>query len=303
VAGNLLFGLQSTAFLTVVAGSTEPSRRAAAFSYYQWWNAAALVVGPAAGAFWVLRHLRPAAYLACTGLVYLTVGLLRLWGLKDPRPDARHKAPPLTWTRFWHSAAATAQRRRLLVLTAGVTTTFALTVNGPFLPLATHALDHMDMRQVDLFFGVGAVGALASSSLAARLRSQRQALVWGLGVHAVASTLLAFPLPRLAVGVAYVAAFTGFQVATVAFSTLRVEFAGEEAAGEVLGATSALAGAVAFFGLTVGGFLGSRGSLWLAAAVALATALWASRQLGQGREPVIRLRLALLPTAHLSRRR
>jgi MFS family permease len=272
--GNLLFGLQMTAFVTVVSDSVPPEQRAGAFSYYWAWSAVSLVLGPILGAFLVLPHLHPPAYLALTGAVYLTVGFVRLVGLREPRPVPAVRPPPLSLVRAVRAAAGGEDRRLLLVLTAGVTVTFALTVNGPFMALVAHRLDRLPMRYVDLLFGVGAVGALVASALAARSPDPRRPLVWGLAMHAAAAAALAFPLPRVALAGAFGLAFVGFQVATVAFSTLRVALAGPQAVGEVLGATSAAAGVVAFVALYMGGLLGDRAGLALAAAVASATALW-----------------------------
>ncbi len=277
VLGNTLFGLQSTAFITVVSDSVAAARRLEAFSYFQFWSAASLVLGPIVGGLLLLPHLAPPMYLGGTGLAYLSVGLLRLFALREPRSLSRVAGPPLTLRRLADAAAGGPERRELLLLTCGVTLAFALTVNGPFIALAAHALDHLQARVVELFFGVGPVGALAVSILAPRLRGHRTALAVGLWILALAAAAMALPLGRLMLGASFLLAFAGFQAAQVGFSTLRVQLAGDESVGEVLGATSAIAGIGAFLGLMVAGLAGFQGGLLLGAGVALLTAWWQGR--------------------------
>jgi|GEM_PF-2466058 len=292
LVGNLLFGLQATAFVTVVSDSVAPAQRTRAFAYFWSWNAVAYVLGPIVGGFVILPHLPPAAYLGVTAAVYGVVGAIRFLTLREPRPEALARRPRLTLAGALHAAAGSDSRRRLLVLTVGVTLTFALTVSGPFLVLATHGLDHAGTRLVDVLFGIGAVGGLIAGRVASRAAHPAVGVARGLAVHAAAALAAAVALPRAMVFATYVLLFAGYQVATVAFSTLRVELAGSEDVGEVLGATSAAAGVAAFAGLLLGGVIGNRASLVLAAAVAAATAAWCLRVLvptpaADGRAPVL----------------
>ncbi len=275
--GNTLFGLQSTAFITVVSDSVPTGRRLQAFSYYQFWSAASLVLGPIAGGLLLLPHLSPPMYLGATGLAYMSVGLMRLFVLREPRSLPAAAGPRVTLQRLADAAAGGPDRRELLLVTCGVTLAFALTVNGPFIALAAHALDHLQARVVELFFGIGPVGALAVSMLASRLRGHRTSLVLGLWILALAVAAMALPLGRLMLGASFLLAFAGFQAAQVGFSTLRVQLAGQESVGEVLGATSAIAGIGAFLGLMVAGLAGFRGGLLLGSGVALVTAAWQGR--------------------------
>lgn len=287
--GNVLFGIQMTAFITVVSDSVSAGERTRAFAYYWFWSSVSLVVGPIAGSFLALPRLAPATYLALTGFVYLAVGVVRLVTLRDPQPALRRRPPPFALARALDAAAGNGRRRQLLILTSGVTLTFALTVNGPFMALATHLVDHVAVRFVDLLFGVGALGALVSSAVASRHGHVRAVLIGALGVHALSAAALVLRLPGIALVAAYLFVFAGFQVATVAFSAIRVELAGTEDVGEVLGATSAGAGVVAFAGLLLGGLLGSEASLGLAAAAALATAAWVLLRLSPERPPDVAL--------------
>jgi hypothetical protein len=145
---------------------------------------------------------------------------------------------------------------------------------------------------VDLLFGIGPLGAMAASALGPGLRAGRSALVLGLSTLALATAALALPLGPVGLVAAYLLAFAGYQLATVAFSTRRVALAGDDEVGEVLGATSAFGGVCAFAALLLAGLLGSRLPLAAGAMIAVATALWQAR----GR-PLVGIRAALREVA------
>jgi hypothetical protein len=282
VLGNILFGLQTTAFITVISDSVTPKRRLAAFSYYQLWSSLSFVAGPILGAFVVLPYLTTSCYLALTGGAYLAMGIVRLLWIREPRPLPAGTPPRVARPHAVRTTFLSPERRLLMVLTAGTTLVFALTINGPFLALAARTLDHIPLRSIDFLFGLGAVGALIAGFVATRMGTAAKSLAFGLIGIAVAGAALAFPMSPPAVLGGYVLAFAGYQVATIAFSTLRVELAGATNPGEVLGATSALAGLIAFLGLILGGALGSRLALLLASFCAASTALWAVRLVETG---------------------
>lgn len=271
IIGNTLFGLQSTAFVTIISDSVPGERRMQAFSRYQLWNAAALVAGPVLGGIWLL-HMPAAVYLGATGGAYLLVGVVRLTGLREPHATLVHRGPAIGARRLMDAAAGNPNRRELLLLSAGVTLAFALTVQGPFIPVTAHALDHLPPHLVELLFGIGPLGAIAASSLAPRLGGSRRAQGVGLTLLAFAVAAMTVPLPPVLLVVAFLTAFAGFQVATVALSAQRVELAGPTGVGEVIGATSALAGIVAALGLMLAGQAGGGPALTLGALVALCTA-------------------------------
>ena len=280
VLGNTLFGLQSTAFVTIVSESVAPDRRTRAFSYYQFWSAVSMVAGPLAGGLLLLPRLSPPFYLGATGLAYLGIGVTRLLALREPRALTKAPRPALTLRRVAEAAAGTSERRELLVLTVGVTLAFALTVNGPFMPLVAHAVDGLRTSSVDILFGIGPLGAIAVSAVAGRLRRHGAALGAGLALLAAAIAVMDLPMPVAPLVAVFLLGFAGYQVATVAYLARRVHLAGAESIGEVLGASSAVAGIAAFLGLLVAGVLGSRGGMLSGAAVALLTAAW---QWGGGR--------------------
>lgn len=274
VAGNALFGLQSTAFVTIVADSVQEAERTRAFGSYQLWSAVALVVGPLLGALVLLPRVTAPRYLALTGVAYLAVGVARLVLLREPgRPPQHPERPKPPPAGVLEVAAGDRSRRRLLALTIGVTLAFAFTIYGPFMPVATHLLDRLPTRLVDLLFGIGPLGAVAASHLAPRLGGERRALSVALTALALAAGAIAFPLPRPLLVAAYLMVFAAYQVATVAFSAERVRLAGTVSAGEVLGASAAAAGLVACAALAAVGPLGDRLPLLLATGLCLLTAV------------------------------
>ncbi len=281
VLGNTLFGLQATAFVTVISDSVPIGRRLRAFSFYQFWSAASFVAGPLAGGLLLLPRLAPPVYLGLTGLVYLSVGIVRLAFLREPRQLTGRPNPPATPRRILAALAGSAERRELAALSAGVTLAFALTVNGPFIPVTVHVLAGIPPRVVEILFGVGPVGALAVSLAARLVRSHRRTLAWGLAILALAAAALALPLGMVGLAAAFLLAFAGFQLTSVAFAVLRVRLAGEDAPGEVLGASSAMAGTAAFLGVAVAGAAGGRVALLAGAAIAVATGVWQVRGAGR----------------------
>ncbi len=284
VLANGLFGFQGTSFVTIVSDSVRPSERSGAFNYYQFWSAVSLISGPLLGTLFVIPHVSAHVFMAATGLIYLTAGLARGRLLTEPR-EVRARSTS-TWTALlkalrpraiWAAAYETRERRQLLVLTTGVTLAFALTVNGPFLSLVAHDMDHVSTNLVDLLFAVGPVGALVTGTLARRRGwSTRHLLLTGLFVHALSALALFLTMGLDALVPVFLLLFAGYQAATIAYSSRRVALASDRNTGTILGATSALAGIVAAAGISLVGTLGSRPALGLAALISLATlaAFW-----------------------------
>jgi hypothetical protein len=275
VLANGLFGFQGTSFVTMVSDSTEPSHRAAAFAYFQLWSAVSLIAGPLLGTLVVLPHIPDRFYLGATGLAYLLAGAVRgRWLVEPRRVTASWKGMGniLDPRHLWRAATATASRQRLLLLTMGVTLAFALSVNGPFLALVAHVQDGIHVRLVDLLFAIGPVGALIAGAMARRSTlGLPELLALGLSVHALGDLAFLFPMGLGALVGVFLVLFSGFQVATIAFSSLRVSLASDRETGTVLGATSALAGVVTAVGVSLAGAMGPQWALVLAAVVSVAT--------------------------------
>lgn len=279
VLANGLFGFQGTSFVTIVSDSVPPAERASAFAYYQFWSALSLIAGPLLGTLYVIPRVPAHIFLAATGLVYLAAGIARWRLLVEPRPlsiEGRRASPGIVRAldprAIWRAAAGTPSRRQLLWLTTGVTLAFSLTVNGPFLALLSHEMDHVPTNLVDLLFAVGPVGALLTGALVRRLQWDTLRLLrLGLIVHAASAVTLFLTLGLSGLVAVFLVLFAGYQAATIAYSSIRVALASDRSTGTILGATSALAGIVAALGVSVAGSLGSRPALALAAGVSLVT--------------------------------
>jgi predicted MFS family arabinose efflux permease len=276
VLANTAMGFQATSFVTLVSDSVPAGERSAAFAHFQSWSALALVLGPTLGAFAVLPHLPPRWFVLLTAATYGVGGGLRAWLLREPRALLPTKTVRPSWRHVWEAAAGSRERRRLLALSVGATLSFALTVNGPFLSLVAHVQDGLAPHLVELLFAVGPLGGLAAAALLSR-RAVREGplLVGGLAAHALAALALSLRLGWWAAAAAYVVLYTGYQAATIGYSTVRPRLASPQETGAVLGATGGLATLSAALGTFLGGALGPSGALLLAAAVSLATvAFW-----------------------------
>lgn len=284
VAINIVFGIQSPSFTTMVADSVEPAERLQAFTRYNFLVSPAYVIGPLLGALVILPLVPPAFYIAGTGLCYIGVGITRLRLFVEPRRDLGRRSAGTGGLRGAIAEAREAvmgspQRRRLLAMTIGFTSLLALTINGPFLSLVAHVQDGLAPRLVDLLFATGAVGmvlvSLVADALSRRLGRSR-VLAAAVVVHGGAVALFALHM-GLASGIGvFVIVYAGYQVAAIAFGALRSAWCAGPDAGAAIGGTSAIAGVVVFLVLSLAGSLqavvGRGGPLLLAGVVALLTA-------------------------------
>lgn len=283
VAINVVFGLQNPSFVTLVADSVAPTERVAAFTRFQFYISWAYIAGPLLGALVVLPFVPPELYIAGTGACYVAMGLMRLRMFVEPRSDLAHRAVEdaglgAAVRAARHAVIGSAARRRLLAVTVGVSCLVALTVNGPFMALVGHSQDGFRETSVDLLFAVGAVGMVAASFFTQRLARRigaGRALAIGLALHGL--TIAAFALRTgIRGGTAlFVLAFAGYQVASIAFGSLRSAWASGRDAGAAIGGASAVAGVAVFVVLALAGALqaslGAGAPLLLAGALALAT--------------------------------
>lgn len=283
---NVVFGIQSPSFTTIVADSVEPSERLQAFTRFNFLVAPAYVLGPLLGALVILPFVPPALYIAGTGLCYVGVGLTRLRLLVEPRRDLRPPAPTVragiggAIAEAREAVLGTPARRRLLAVTTGVTSLVALTINGPFLSLVAHARDGLAPRSIDLLFALGALGMVLVSLVAARVSHRLghgRALAAGLVLHGGAVALFALRMGLFGgIGV-FVVVYAGYQLASIAFGALRSAWCAGPDAGAAIGGTSAIAGVAVFavlaFAGSVQAVVGRGGPLLLAALVAAATAV------------------------------
>lgn len=286
---NVVFGIQSPAFVTMIADSVAPTARVAAFARYQLFVSVAYVAGPLLGAFVLLPLVPSWLYISFTGVCYLAMAFTRLRLLVEPRvaaavPQASQAPPRDGMARALAQAReavfGTPQRRRLLVLTVGVSCLVALTINGPFFALVAHGQDGLAGRLVDVLFAVGALGMLAASFLAttvARRLGNSRTLAVGLVVHGLAAGAFALRMGLWGGTALFVLAFAGYQLAWIAYGTVRSTLASGPGAGAAIGGAAAIGGVAVFLALALAGVLesawGRGGPLWLAAGLALATAV------------------------------
>jgi MFS family permease len=281
---NVVFGIQNPSFTTLVADSVSPTERLAAFTRYNFLVSPAYVLGPLLGAFVVLPLVAPRVFITATGLSYIAVGLSRLRLLVEPRHDLRRwvgegGGARALWREARRAIFGTPARRRLLLVTVGVSSLVALTINGPFLSLVGHVQDGLPERSVDILFGVGAVGMVLVSLVAGALSHRLgdgPALAVGLLLHGAAVALYALHMGLAGGAALFVVVFAGWQLAAIAFGALRSTWAAGPDAGAAIGGTSALAGFAVFLALTLAGsvqaVVGRGGPLLLAGLLALGTA-------------------------------
>ena len=285
VAINIVFGIQSPSFTTMVADSVPPAERLMAFTRYNSLVSPGYVIGPLLGALVVLPFLPPEVYIAGTGVCYVGVGLTRLRLFVEPRHDLRR--PGMREAGGIAGAIAEARqavlgspaRRRLLAVTIGVTSLLALTINGPFLALMAHAGDGIAPRSVDLLFALGALGMVSVSFVASGLSRRLghgRALAFGVLLHGAAVALFALRMGLLGGIGLFVVVYAGYQLASIAFGALRSAWCAGPDAGAAIGGTSAIAGMVVFLVLSLAGSVqavfGRGGPLLLAGLVAAVTA-------------------------------
>jgi len=284
VAVQVVFGIQTPAWTTLIADSTPLVRRTAAFTSYNFLVAPAYILGPLAGGLLVLPFLSPPVYIGATAASFLVVGVARLRWLGEPRGAVASRRPahrPAGGAVAAMRAAilGSATRRRLLGVSMGSASVVALTITGPFLSLVAHGLDGLAARQIDLLFAVGALGMIAASLVAERLaRRVGEPATLAIALVATAAAVAAFTL-RAALWDAtlvFVLLFAGYQLGVIAIGSLRAEWAAGQDIGAAIGGTAAAAGLVVFGAVALGGalqgVLGPGGPLVLAAVLALLTA-------------------------------
>lgn len=284
---NIVFGIQSPSFTTMVADSVPATERLAAFTRYNFLVSPAYVLGPLLGALVVLPFVPASIYIAGTGVCYVGVGLARLNLFVEPRADlGRGTADRGGLRRAVEEARAavfgSAPRRRLLAVTIGVTSLIALTINGPFLALAAHVMDGLSSRSVDFLFAAGAVGMVLVSLVTHALSRQLghgRALAVGLVLHGGAVAAFALRMGMVAGIAVFVVLFAGYQLASIAFGALRSTWGAGADAGAAIGGSSAIAGIFVFLVLSLAGsiqaLVGRGGPLLLAGLIALLTAVLA----------------------------
>lgn len=272
IAMNVSGALQSPSFTAITAESVPPERRAQAFSTFQFATGLATLAGPAIGAIF-LPSLGARPLMGLTAIASLVAAVLRITLLKDT-----HRGPARRAFRIGDAFG-----RRLRPLTMASTAFLAvaaLTVNGPFIALYAHNVGHLASSLVNLLYSVGWLPAVALSFwLGRRIESFGSARALGIGVAGHLAILGVWLLLRgaLPMMAALAASFLFYQLAVIAWGTLRIEQVGQENAGAALGAIGTVAGLISAAGPILGGalatVLGPTGAFLLAGVMGVWTLL------------------------------
>lgn len=252
VAMNLAFGLQTPSFVAITAESVPSTARAQAFSTFQFAVGIATLAGPALGAL-LIHSLTVSGLLGMTAIVTLLGGAARQLLLREVRQEMAVRA-------FRLRDAFAGNLRRLTLASTAFLAVGALTINGPFIALFAHNDAHLFPWEVNLLFAVGWVPAVVLSFWLGRRVStlgSARALAIGVGGHLglLGIWLLArglFPMMLL-----LALSFLFYQMAVIAFGTLRMEQIGTERAGVALGAIGTVSGVASALGPLLGGALRS----------------------------------------------
>ncbi len=249
---NASGALQSPSFTALTAESVPPSHRAQAFSTFQFATGLATLAGPAIGAI-LLPTLGVRPLMAMTAIASLAAAVVRITMLKDTK-RGRPSQP------FHIRHAFSGRLRHLTMASTAFLAVAALTVNGPFIALYAHNEGHLTSSIVNLLFSVGWLPAVVLSFwLGRRIEAFGSARALGIGVAGHLGILGVWLLLRGAfpMMIALAASFLFYQLAVIAWGTLRMEQVGQENAGAALGAIGTVAGIVSAGGPILGGALGS----------------------------------------------
>lgn len=250
---NATGALQSPSFTALTAESVPPERRAQAFSTFQFAVGLATLAGPALGAL-LLPQLGVRPLMGVTAIATLVAAVMRISWLRDTR---RAHAPT---QRFRIRDAFGGRLRHLTMASTAFLAVAALTVNGPFIALYAHNQGHLASPLVNLLYSVGWLPAVALSFwLGRRIEAFGSARALAIGVAGHLGILGIWLLLRgeLPMMIALAASFLFYQLAVIAWGTLRMEQVGQENAGAALGAIGTVAGIFSAAGPILGGALAS----------------------------------------------
>ncbi len=269
---NATGALQSPSFTALTAESVPADRRAHAFAMFQFATGLATLAGPALGAV-LLGAFGARPLMGLTAIASLAAGTMRIMLLKDVRRAYSRE-------RFHIRDAFAGRLRHLTVASTAFLAVAALTVNGPFIALYAHGVAHLGTPTVNLLYAIGWLPAVALSFwLGRRITAFGSARALAIGVAGHLGVLGLWLLMRgeLPMMLALAASFLFYQLAVIAWGTLRIEQVGQENAGAALGAIGTVAGITSATGPILGGvlasFIGPAGAFLLAGVMGLWTLL------------------------------
>ena len=247
---NAAGALQSPSFTALTAESVPPERRAQAFSMFQFAAGLATLAGPALGAV-LLPHLGVRPLMGMTAIAALVAAVLRITLLKDTRRGV--SSAPLRIRDAFNG-----RLRHLTMASTAFLAVASLTVNGPFIALFAHNQAGLAPPVVNLLYSVGWLPAVALSFwLGRRIDAfgSARALAIGVGGHLGILGVWLLLRGELPMMIALAASFLFYQMAVIAWGTLRMEQVGQENAGAALGAIGTVAGIISAAGPILGGAL------------------------------------------------
>ncbi len=276
---NFTGAIQGPSFVAITAESVRPQRRAQAFSTFQFAASLATLLGPAIGAA-LLPAVDARGLIGATAVASLIAAVLRMRMLREVHAGTPDR-PKMRIREALHG-----RLRHLTLASTAFLLVASLTVNGPFIALYAHDVGGLGASQVNLLYSIGWLPAVALSFwLGRRISALGSARALGIGVAGHLGLLGAWLLLRgfLPMVVVLMASFLFYQLALIAFGTLRIESVAPQTAGAALGVVGTVSGLAAALGPvvagSVAGVLGPLGAFGLAGLAGLWT-LFALRRLG-----------------------
>jgi DHA1 family bicyclomycin/chloramphenicol resistance-like MFS transporter len=247
---NLSGSVQSPSFVAITAESVLPKRRAQAFATFQFAASLATLVGPALGAIF-LPHVDVRWLIGSTALASLVAAVVRQKALREVHATDSVARVPLRIRE-----AFSGPLRGVTIASTAFLLVAALTVNGPFIALYAHNDGHLAASQVNLLYSLGWIPAvLLSFNLGRRISALGSSRALAIGVAGHLGLLGIWLLVRGFVPMVLImmASFLFYQMALIAFGTLRIEMVAPEKAGAALGIIGTVSGLAAALGPVVAG--------------------------------------------------
>ncbi len=246
---NLTSAIQSPSFVAITAESVRAERRAQAFSTFQFASSFATLLGPALGAA-LLPSVDVKWLIALTAIASLGAACLRLLALREVHVgEVPRQRMPI-------KEAFSGRMRHLTLASTAFLLVASLTVNGPFIALYAHNSGGLPTAQVNLLYAVAWLPAVMLSFWLGRrisaLGSSRALAVGVAGHLAVLGVWLALR-GFVPMALPLMASFLFYQLAVIAFGTLRIETVAPEKAGAALGVIGTVSGLAAALGPVVAG--------------------------------------------------
>ncbi len=275
--------LQMPAFMEMMAQSVDPERRGQAFGILHFFIGAALVVGPALGA-WLMPLWGFSNLVLATALALFVLGLVRLALVETPEVEGAG----FHWRQLLQGELLALTLVGIMVMSIQF-----LTLYGPFIPLLARDAIGLTPSQINLLFALGALAAMLASPVAGKITSKwggRRSLMAGGGGHLLLTILWTRSEGFWTPAALFVLSYVMFQLMIVAYDTLRITRAASYAAGPVIGATGTISTAASAAATPLGGLalaqFGQTGPYWVAGVMGLVL-YFALLRMGRGIQPVL----------------